>query len=499
MPTKKNQADLPYNSTAEKAVLGSAMVSNSALYNVLSSLEESDFFEAKHQLIYRAILSLFNRNTPVDVLTVTEELTNMKELEVAGGVNYLQTCTESVVSISALESYVDIVLNQSVLRKLILSVRDINDSYLSEDIDDVNDFILRSQEKIANAVARAKVDTFKTSKTVAETVEKEIYAAKNNNNGSLVGIPSGYPKLDAITQGFQKSGMYIVAARPNVGKTALALNFAFNAARDYHIPVAIFSLEMDAELLIKRLIGVASNVNLTNVSSGNIMGNDRMKVSSAIKEISNCNIYIDDSSNLKLMDIIAKARKLQASVPDLGMIIIDYLGLVQTATNGKNPDSRQEEVRKISLALKGLARELKLPVIVVSQLSRDVEKRGDNKRPMLSDLRDSGNIEQDADLVMLLYREDYYKGQKGGVSSQNKKVKDMTDSEKFEVIKSMNPKNENDPTANISYVEINVAKNRNGSTGQCGLFFYRSFGRFDSPSEEWERQIRELNDEMNSK
>ena len=497
MPVKKNSSDLPYNSVAEKAVLGSAMVSNSALFNVLSALEESDFFEAKHQVIYKAIKALFDRSVRADVLTVAEELNNMKELEIAGGVNYLQACTESVVAISALDSYIDIVLNQSVLRKLILCVRDINDSYLSEDIESVNDFILKSEEKIKEAVSKRKVDTFKKSKTVAEVIEKEINTP-HETGSNMVGIPSGYPKLDAITQGFQKGGMYIVAARPNVGKTALALNFAFNAAKDYHVPVAIFSLEMDAELLIKRLIGVSSNVSLTNISSGNIFGSDKMKVSKAIKEISDCEIYIDDSSNLKLMDIVAKSRKLQTSVPNLGMIIIDYLGLVQTTQNGKNPDSRQEEVRKISLALKGLARELKIPVLVVSQLSRDVEKRGENKRPMLSDLRDSGNIEQDADLVMLLYREDYYKGQKGGASSPNKKIKDMTDSEKFEVIKNMNPKNENDPTANISYVEINVAKNRNGSTGQTGLFFYRNFGRFDSPSEEWERQIRELNDEMNA-
>mgnify|MGYP003314867005 FL=1 len=498
MPTKKNQADLPYNSSAERAVIGSAMVSNNALFNVLSGLEESDFFEAKHQIIYRAMKGLFDRRTQVDILTVTEELSNMKELEIAGGVNYLQSCTESVVAISALDSYIDIVLNQSVLRKLILCVRDINDSYLSEDIENVNEFILKSEEKIKDAVAKRKVDTFKHSKTIAEVIEKEINSPKANS-GNMIGVPSGYPKLDAITQGFQPGGMYIVAARPNVGKTALALNFAFNAAKDYHVPVAIFSLEMDAELLIKRLIGVSSNVSLTNISAGNIMGSDRMKVAKAIKEISDCEIYIDDSANLKLMDIIAKARKLQTSVPNLGMIIVDYLGLVQTANNSRNPDSRQEEVRKISLALKGLARELKVPVIVVSQLSRDVEKRGENKRPMLSDLRDSGSIEQDADLVMLLYREDYYKGQKGGVQSPNKKIKDMTDSEKFEVIKNMNPKNENDPTANISYVEVNVPKNRNGSTGQCGLFFYRNFGRFDSPSEEWERQIRELNDEMNTK
>ena len=313
----------------------------------------------------------------------------------------------------------------------------------------------------------------------------------------MVGIPSGYPKLDAITQGFQKGGMYIVAARPNVGKTALALNFAFNAAKDYKVPVAIFSLEMDAELLIKRLIGVSSNVSLTNISSGNIFGSDKMKVSKAIKEISDCEIYIDDSSNLKLMDIVAKSRKLQTSVPNLGMIIIDYLGLVQTAQNGKNPDSRQEEVRKISLALKGLARELKIPVLVVSQLSRDVEKRGENKRPILSDLRDSGSIEQDADVVMLLYREDYYKNSRapGDNKGGNKKLSNLSGSERFEMVKEQKERITGEPMGgDVSYVEVNVAKNRNGQTGNAYLFFYKSFGRFDEPSEEWLKQMREINE-----
>lgn len=498
MAVKKSASDLPYNSQAEKAALGSALISNEALYSVLSSLEENDFYEVKHRLIYHALTILFEKAIDVDVLTVTEELTNMKALETVGGVNYLQECADSVVAIGSLQFYIDIVLNQAMLRNLITTIRGINESYLKEDIEDVNDFILASEDKIKNATARKNIDTFKKSSLIASIVEKEIAAPKDVSKGDVIGVPSDYPKLDRITQGFQKSCMYIVAARPNIGKTALALNFAYNAAVNHNIPVGIFSIEMNSELLVKRLIGCSSLVNLSKVSTGNLSSNDKIKVGSAIKTISDAPIYIDDSNNLKLIDIIAKSRKLAVAEPRLGMIIVDYLGLITSAGNNRNPDSRQEEVRKISLALKGLARELEIPIIVVSQLSRAVEQRGENKRPLLSDLRDSGSIEQDADVVMLLYREDYYKNQQQK-SSSSKKAQDMTESERFEAVKELNSKGNDDPTSQISYVEINVAKNRNGQTGQCGLFFYRNFGKFDSPTEEWERQMSQLSDEMNSK
>ena len=496
MAVKKSASDLPYNSQAEKAVLGSALISSDGLYSILSSLEENDFFEGRHRLIYRALASLFEKNINVDILTLSEELSNMKELETVGGVNYLQSCADSVVAINSLDFYIDIVLNQSMLRNLIVTVRGINDDYLNEDIEDVNDFIIRSEEKVKSATARKNIDTFKKTDKITKLLENEINTPHEINDNNVVGVPSGYPKLDKITQGFQKGCMYIIAARPNIGKTALALNFAFNAATKHNIPVGIFSIEMNSNLLVKRLLGCASNVSLTKISTGNLTGNDKLKVSSAIKTISEAPIYIDDSTNLKLQDIIAKSRKLLVAEPNLGMIIVDYLGLITSAGNKSN-ENRQEEVRKISLALKGLAREINTPIIVVSQLSRAVEQRGENKRPLMSDLRDSGNIEQDADVVMLLYRDDYYKNQKS--SHGNKKVQDMTDSEKFEVIKDINKKGSEDPTSQISYVEVNVAKNRNGQTGQCGLFFYRNFGRFDSPTEEWEKQMQQLTDEMNTR
>ena len=494
MAVSKNSRELPYNAQAEQAVLGSALLSRECLYTVFSRLNEEDFFLGKHQLIYRAIKNLFDKQTPVDVLTVTEELMNMKELETIGGVEYLQQCSDAMVALSSIDYYVNIVNDQAVLRRLIQTCRDIDAAYLSEEISDVNEFIANSETTLKDAVEKRRVAEFKKAKDVAEEVKLNIETPQEVKTDGVSGLTTGFDRLNNITQGFHPGDMIIVAARPSVGKTALALNFAYRAANRTNKPIAIFSLEMPAEALIKRLIGVESSVSLTKITTGNLVGVDRAKVANAIYKIGSLPIYIDDSPNGKLMDIIAKSRKLQANEPDLGMIIIDYLGLVTTGSSSKGADSRQEEVRKTSLALKALARELQVPIIVVSQLSRDVEKRGENKRPILSDLRDSGSIEQDADVVMLLYREDYYKNSKApNNNAGNKKMGNLSGSERFEMVKEQKEKITGEPMCgDVSYVEVNVAKNRNGQTGNAYLFFYKSFGRFDEPSEEWLKQMREI-------
>ncbi len=494
MAVSKNSRELPYNAQAEQAVLGSALLSRECLYTVFSRLNEEDFFLGKHQLIYRAIKNLFDKQTPVDVLTVTEELMNMKELETIGGVEYLQQCSDAMVALSSIDYYVNIVNDQAVLRRLIQTCRDIDAAYLSEEINDVNEFIASSEATLKDAVEKRRVAEFKKAKDVAEEVKLNIETPQEVKTDGVSGLTTGFDRLNNITQGFHPGDMIIVAARPSVGKTALALNFAYRAASRTNKPIAIFSLEMPAEALIKRLIGVESSVSLTKITTGNLVGVDRAKVANAIYKIGSLPLYIDDSPNGKLMDIIAKSRKLQANEPDLGMIIIDYLGLVTTSNSSKGADSRQEEVRKTSLALKALARELQVPIIVVSQLSRDVEKRGENKRPILSDLRDSGSIEQDADVVMLLYREDYYKNSKApNNNAGNKKMGNLSGSERFEMVKEQKEKITGEPMGgDVSYVEVNVAKNRNGQTGNAYLFFYKSFGRFDEPSEEWLKQMREI-------
>ena len=409
-------------------------------------------------------------------------------------VEYLQQCSDAMVALSSIDYYVNIVNDQAVLRRLIQTCRDIDSAYLSEEISDVNEFIANSETTLKDAVEKRRVAEFKKAKDVAEEVKLNIETPQEVKTDGVSGLTTGFDRLNNITQGFHPGDMIIVAARPSVGKTALALNFAYRAANRTNKPIAIFSLEMPAEALIKRLIGVESSVSLTKITTGNLVGVDRAKVANAIYKIGSLPIYIDDSPNGKLMDIIAKSRKLQANEPDLGMIIIDYLGLVTTGSSSKGADSRQEEVRKTSLALKALARELQVPIIVVSQLSRDVEKRGENKRPILSDLRDSGSIEQDADVVMLLYREDYYKNSKApNNNAGNKKMGHLSGSERFEMVKEQKEKITGEPMGgDVSYVEVNVAKNRNGQTGNAYLFFYKSFGRFDEPSEEWLQQMREI-------
>jgi replicative DNA helicase len=494
MARSKAPRDLPYNEQAEQAVLGSALLSRECLFNVFSSLNEEDFFLGKHQLIYRAIRNLFDKESAVDVLTVTEELMNMKELETIGGVEYLQQCSDAMVALSSIDYYINIVNDQAVLRRLIQSCRDIDHKFLNDEINNVNDFIAESENVLKEATEKRRVSEFQKAETVAARVKMSIETPKEIKTDGVNGLTTGFDSINKITQGFHSGDMIIVAARPSVGKTALALNFAYRAANRTNKPVAIFSLEMPAEQLVTRLIGTESSVSLSKITTGNLVGVDRAKVANAIYKIGKLPIFIDDSPNGKLMDIIAKSRKLHANHPDLGLIIVDYLGLVSSGST-RSTDSRQEEVRKASLALKGLARDLKVPVIVVSQLSRSVEQRGENKRPILSDLRDSGSIEQDADVVMLLYREDYYKDSKNPNSnSGDKKMKNLSGSERFEMVKEQKEKITGESmVGDVSFVEVNIAKNRNGQTGKSYLFFYKSFGRFDEPSEEWLKQMREIN------
>lgn len=492
---KRARGDLPYNEQAEQAVLGSALLSKDALYTVLSSLQEDDFFEGRHQLIYRAINQLRERGVNVDTLTASEELMNMKELDNIGGVEYLQECCDSMVAFANLDYYIAIVNDQSCLRKLLNTIRNIDQKYHTEEIENVNDFILKSEEWIKDATERRRISSFKPTKDVAPEVEGIIKSARELEDDDVTGLNTGYEGINKRTQGFQRSNLIIIAARPAVGKTALALNFAYRVATRAKTPVAIFSLEMSSELLVRRLIASESYIPLQVLSTGKLTGEQRIKLGDAVKRVGNAPIYIDDTPGNKLMDIIAKSRKLQAKEPNLGLIIVDYLGLVETSGNGRN-DSRQEEVRKISLALKQLSLELKIPIIALSQLSRDVEK--EKRKPQLSDLRDSGSIEQDADVVMLLHREDYGKESKNSPTG-NKKLSDLSeeDRKKLSYGQQQQMLAEQMP-GDASYVDVIIAKNRNGQTGNVPLFFYKAFGRFDTPPKEWEEKMKEIADQMDA-
>ena len=488
---KKSTSELPYNADAERVVLGSAFLSNDALWKVISTLEVDSFYEGKHQVIFTALRNLVDKKTEVTMVTVTEELINLKELENVGGVQYLKECCDMMVAMSSLDFYINIVKDQTTLRNMLLTIRDIDSRYRNEEIEDVNLFVQEAQSQFTEAVKTRRISNFQTVEDVANTVKTQLENAQQLNRGDVYGLNTGFDRLNEKTQGFQPGGLYIVAARPSVGKTALALNFAYRAATRTKSTVAIFSLEMPSEQLVKRLIAADSYVNLKDVMSGNVQGADRAKVSEAIRRVASAPIYIDDSSSNTSLDIVAKCRKLQAEHPDLGLIVIDYIGLISGGSTTKNNDSRQEEVRKISLALKGLARDLKVPVIALSQLSRKVEDR-DVKRPMLSDLRESGSIEQDADCVMLLYREDYY-GRKKDDPAGDKKGKDLKGNEAVQLSNAQREKElVSQMPGDASLIEVNVAKNRNGQTGPVNLFFYKAYGRFDSPTLEWEQEMNKI-------
>lgn len=495
---KKASKELPFNQEAEKVVLGSAMLTKDYCLDVVNSLEEKDFFLGKHQLIFRAIVSLVERGIDVDVLTAAEELQNLKELENIGGAKYLAECTNTVVARSSLKHYIQIVQDNSVLRSMLKSIREIDRQYREEEIEDINDFVLASETSFKDSIAERHISQFQTTGEIAPIIQANLEKLQDSETDrDVIGVTTGYDRLNKITQGFKEGEMIIVAARPSVGKTALCLNFAYRIATRAKKAVAIFSLEMSKEQLFNRLVAISSCVSARDINSGRIRtAADRLKVNNGIKELANSKIYIDDTPNIKLNDIIAKATKLQAHEPDLGLIVVDYLGLVQAASKGKQADNRQEEVRRISLTLKALARDLKVPVIAVSQLNRSVETRGDNKRPLMSDLRDSGNIEQDADIVILLYREDYYDSSKKNKAvdvAANKKGSQLTERDKFELARQKQQEERGtDIPGNASYTEVIVAKNRSGETGVARLFFYKDYVRFDQPSPEWEQAMNEI-------
>ncbi len=447
---------LPNNIEVEKAVLGAMLIQREALIEASSLLEENDFFLRIHQIIFKSILAVQDKSIPVDLKTVTEELINTKELEKVGGVPYLYELTESIVALSNIDHYINIVRDQSNLRELLLTMQGILKDYEEKEVEDIAGFIGEASRRVNKAAEKRRISSFQTAAEVTEKVRQSLRTQRKTGEDGVTGLPTGYRDLNILTHGFQKTDIIIIAARPSVGKTALGLNLAFNVAFKTNTPVAIFSLEMPSEQLMLRLLANRSCVDLGKIQTGFLTKREEIAVDRAMKEMSGVKLYIDDTPGIKLIDIMSKARKLKMEQPDLSMIMIDYIGLI---TTGRKAESRQLEVSEISRSLKELARELEVPIIVISQLSRAVDGRN-TKRPMLSDLRESGSIEQDADQVFLLYREDYYKS----IGADTDKKDDNT-----------TQKND----GNVSIVEVIVAKNRNGQVGTVQLIFTKNIGRFD--------------------
>ncbi|MGE6379666.1 replicative DNA helicase [Peribacillus muralis] len=428
----------PQNVEAEQAVLGAIFLEPSSLTVTSEVLIPEDFYRSSHQKIFNVMINLNDEGKAVDLITVTEELAATKNLEEVGGVSYLSELAGSVPTAANVEYYARIVEEKSLLRRLIRTATNIAQEGYSRE-DEVEELLGEAEKTIMEVAQRKNSGSFQNIKDVLVATYDNIEIL-TNRKGDVTGIPTGFAELDRMTAGFQRNDLIIVGARPSVGKTAFALNIAQNVATKTEENVAIFSLEMGAEQLVMRMLCAEGNINAQNLRTGSLTDEDWRKLTMAMGSLSNAGIYIDDTPGVRIGEIRSKCRRLKQE-HGLGMILIDYLQLIQG--DGRSGDNRQQEVSEISRSLKALARELKVPVIALSQLSRGVEQRQD-KRPMMSDIRESGSIEQDADIVAFLYRDDYYDKE-----SENKNI-----------------------------IEIIIAKQRNGPVGTVSLAFVKEYNKF---------------------
>lgn len=433
----------PQNLEAEKSLLGSVLIDKDAMLKVSDIISETDFYKRSHSYIYEIMLELYQKNEPIDVLTVANRLEEKKILEVCGGKSYLIELSNSVPTASHIAQYAEIIKRKSTLRQLLNSAHEISKLGYQEDTDDVDQLLDQAQQHLYGITQKHMKQTFVSIRGVLSTAFERIDEL-HKEKGKMRGVPSGITKLDELLAGFQKSDLIILAARPSVGKTSFALDIARHAATKYKVPVGFFSLEMSKEQLVDRMLCAEAGIDLWKMRTGNLSdrpdSDDFPRIGHAMGILSEAPIYIDDTPGNNVMQIRTKARRLQAE-HGLGMIVIDYMQLMESH-NDKNSSNRVQEVAVISRNLKGIARELNIPVIALSQLSRAVEQ-SKPAVPKLSHLRESGSIEQDADIVMFLYRKS---------ADRNYRLEDIPPDER-----------------NIA--EIHIAKHRNGPTGVVRTFF----------------------------
>lgn len=481
--------ELPHNTEAEKAVLGAMLHKEKFVADGCAALDPEDFYEGNqnHRAIFSAMLRLYQAGHKVDSETVVNELINTKELEIAGGVEYLVELADGVVTYDNFNQHCDLVREQSVLRNFLVTIDKVSKDYYSKEITNVNDFLAESEKKISAITEKRKIGDFKAANVIAGKLAEELKTLKSaTSDDTVTGTPTGFPRLNSLTHGFQKGELIILAARPGVGKTALALNLAYNAAAKADVPVAYFSLEMPANMLFKRLVAADASVKFDSLITGFGLGKEeRLKVQQSCERLATKQIFVDDTSGIRLLDLVAKCRKLKAQKPDLGLIVVDYIGLVTTSAKTK-AESRQLEVQQISQTLKKLAMDLDVPVIGVAQLNRNVEQRQGGE-PQLSDLRESGSIEQDADIVMMLH-EAKLSQEKDGEKEDMFKKQDREIAEAKLKVAGANNKD-------VKLVTVLIRKNRSGRLGDAPLLFMKDFCRFDSPSRSAEEQIDAIESE----
>lgn len=392
----------PHDVEAEQAILGSMLTDHDAVLNAIEVLKEESFYREDNKAIYRAILGLYSKSQPIDIITVKAELVENGDFERIGGLEYLASLPEKVPTTANVEKYIKIVDEKSMLRGLITTANDLV-SLGYDETEDVDNLIDMAEKKVFDLSQKKNTKGYTTLSDVLNvSIAKIEELAKNK--GKLSGIPTGFAAYDRITAGLHDSDLMILAARPAMGKSAFAINIATNVAVKANKGVIIFSLEMAKDQVGNRILSSESMIDSNKIRTGQLDDRDWEKLASTIARISDAPIYIEDSSDISMMEIRAKCRKLKLE-KDIGLVVIDYLQLIRGS--GKKNINREQEIGEISRSLKIMAKELNVPVIALSQLSRGVEKRED-KRPMMSDLRESGSIEQDADMVLFLHRDDYY-------------------------------------------------------------------------------------------
>ena len=439
MPTRK----MPQNIEAEMSVLGVAFLNRNALNKICEDLYPEMFYSEANRKLFEAIKSCYDNKIPVDITTVKEELDKKKNLSAVGGIDYISEVIDSVATSANLEYYIKIVKDKALLRGLIDTATDIVTNAYEED-SEVTEVLDDAEKRILSVVKERQTSDFIHIRDAIDVAQKNLEdLAKGNKD--ITGIPTGFIDLDKATAGLHAGEMIIIAARPGMGKTAFALNIAVNAAMSTNKAIAIFNLEMPAEQLVNRMRSAVGQVDGHKIQTGKLNHDDWKRINEANSQLAETNIQIVDDASITAAEIKAKCRTLANKEEGLGLVIIDYLQLV--TSGGRRPDSRQQEVSDISRSLKTMAMELKVPVIALAQLSRNAEKR-ENNQPMLSDLRESGSIEQDADMVLFINRNDYYKA-----------------------------KEELDRDKNVP-ADIIIAKHRKGSTGTFQLLLELNMSNF---------------------
>ena len=444
----------PQNIEAEQAVLGAIFLNTDALADAMEYVEADDFYKRSHQLLFQAMVDLNNNSEAIDVLTVQNYLSTNNQLDDVGGVAYIAELATSVPTAANAGYYAKIVEEKSMLRRLISTATNIITQANNND-EDVPSLLDSAERQIMDASERKNRSGFREIKDVLNEALNDVDRLSQQSE-DITGLPTGYREFDKITAGLQPDNLIILAARPAVGKTAFALNIAQNVATSTDTSVAIFSLEMSAESLVNRMLCAEGSINANHLRTGQLDEGEWQNLIVAMGALSNTSIFIDDTPGIKMAEIRAKCRRLAKEKGNLGLVVIDYLQLIE----GSNKESRQQEVSEISRQLKKLAKELGVPILALSQLSRGVEQRQD-KRPVLSDIRESGSIEQDADIVAFLYRDDYY--ERGDSKSDD---------------------NEDDEPLNqdVGEVELIIEKNRAGARGTVKLLFIKSYNKFSNIS-----------------